>query len=40
MIDEKAVENIRTYGVYQDSGTGRSKVLFEDLGDRVGQVGG
>jgi len=32
MIDEKAVENIQTYGVYQDSGTGRNKVLFEDLG--------
>lgn len=32
MIDEKAIENIRTYGVYQDSGAGRHKVLFEDLG--------
>ena len=32
MIDEKAVENIRTYGVYQDSGAGRNKVLFEDVG--------
>ena len=32
MIDEKAVENIRNYGVYQDSGSGRNKVLFDDLG--------
>ena len=32
MINEKAIENIRTYGVYQDSGAGRYKVLFEDLG--------
>lgn len=32
MIDEKAVENIQTYGVYQNSGAGRNKVLFEDLG--------
>jgi len=37
MIDEKAVENIRTYGVYQGSGEGRSKVLFEDLGVRADQ---
>ncbi|RLC27202.1 MAG: hypothetical protein DRH37_11065 [Deltaproteobacteria bacterium] len=37
MIDEKAVENIRTYGVYQDSGAGRNKVLFEDLGVRADQ---
>ena len=37
MIDEKAVENIRTYGVYQDSGAGRNKVLFEDLGARADQ---
>jgi Fe-S oxidoreductase len=37
MIDEKAVENIRTYGVYQGSGTGKNKVLFEDLGVRADQ---
>jgi len=37
MIDEKTVENIRTYGVYQDSGEGRSKVLFQDLGVRADQ---
>jgi len=35
MIDEKAVENIRTYGVYRDTGEGRSKVLFEDVGFRA-----
>jgi len=37
MIDERVVENIRTYGVYQDSGAGRSKVFFEDLGVRADQ---
>jgi len=37
MIDEKAVENIRTYGVYHGSGVGRSKVLFEDLRVRADQ---
>lgn len=37
MIDGKAVENIRTHGVYRGSGAGRSKVLFEDLGLRADQ---
>jgi len=37
MIDEKAAENIRTYGVYQGSGEGRTKVLFQDLGVRADQ---
>jgi Fe-S oxidoreductase len=32
MINEKSVENIRTYGVHHDTGAGRSKVLFEELG--------
>jgi Fe-S oxidoreductase len=32
MIDEKTVRNIREYGVYQDAGAGRKKVLFEDIG--------
>jgi len=32
MIDEKRVENIRTYGVHHNTGTPRAKVLFEDLG--------
>jgi Fe-S oxidoreductase len=32
VIDEKAIENIRTYGVYHNSGAGRQKVLFEDIG--------
>ena len=32
MINEKAVDHIRTYGVHHDTGAGRSKILFEDLG--------
>jgi len=32
MINEKSVENIRTYGVHHDTGAGRSRVLFEDIG--------
>jgi len=32
MIDEKRVENIRTYGVHHNTGAQRTKVLFEDLG--------
>ena len=32
MIKEKYVENIQTYGVYHNTGAGRSKTLFEDLG--------
>jgi Fe-S oxidoreductase len=32
MLNEKAIENIREYGVYQDDGKSRRKVLFEDVG--------
>ena len=32
MLNEKAIENIRKYGVYQDNGKARRKVLFEDVG--------
>jgi len=32
MINEKSVENIRTYGVHHDTGARRSKILFEELG--------
>jgi len=32
MIDEKRVENIRTYGVHHNTGAQRGKILFEDLG--------
>jgi Fe-S oxidoreductase len=32
MIDEKRVENILRYGVHHNTGTQRSKALFEDLG--------
>ncbi len=32
MIDENKVAHIFTHGVYQDTGAGRSKVLFEELG--------
>lgn len=36
MIDEKLVENIRTFGVFRDDGEGRRRVL-EDVGFRVGE---
>jgi len=36
MIDQKLVENIRTYGTYRDTGEGRSKIL-EDAGFRIGE---
>jgi Fe-S oxidoreductase len=32
MIDEKRVENIRTYGVHHNTGAQRARILFEDLG--------
>ncbi|MEE4351536.1 MAG: (Fe-S)-binding protein [Desulfatiglans sp.] len=32
MINEKAIENIREYGVYHDTGRARNKILFEDVG--------
>ena len=32
MINEDAVANIRKYGVYQDTGDARNKVLFKDIG--------
>jgi Fe-S oxidoreductase len=37
MINEKIVENIRRYGVYEDSGEGRYKVLAEDIGFNMDQ---
>lgn len=35
MIDNKMVENIKTYGAYKDSGEGRLKILVDDLGFRM-----
>jgi len=32
VLNEKAIENIRKYGVYQDDGDARKKVLFEEVG--------
>lgn len=32
MIDEKRMENIRTYGVHHNTGAERSRVLFEGIG--------
>ena len=32
MINEKAVENIRKYGIYQGNGEARKKVLFDEVG--------
>jgi len=32
MVNEQWVENIRTYGVYHNTGAGRARVLFEELG--------
>jgi Fe-S oxidoreductase len=37
MINEKIVENIRRYGVYEDSGEHRYKVLAEDIGFNMDQ---
>jgi Fe-S oxidoreductase len=32
MLNKDAIANIRKYGVYQDTGEARRKVLFEDIG--------
>ena len=32
MIDEKRMENIRTYVVHHNTGAQRARILFEDLG--------
>ncbi len=37
MINEKIVENIRRYGVCQDSGEARYKVLAKDIGLKMDQ---
>ena len=37
MINEKVVENIRQYGVCQDSGEARYKTLVEDIGFKIDQ---
>ena len=37
MINEKAVKNIRRYGVYKDSGEGRRELLADDIGFKMGE---
>lgn len=37
MINEKIVENVRRYGVYQDSGEARYKILAKDIGFKMDQ---
>ncbi|MFC1904512.1 heterodisulfide reductase-related iron-sulfur binding cluster [Chloroflexota bacterium] len=37
MINKKALDNIRTYGTYKDSGERRRKVLVDDIGFRIGE---
>jgi len=36
MIDEKLVDNIRTFGIFKDDGEGKRRIL-EDIGFRVGE---